>query len=143
LKDRINDDWVFNTIPEELTKKEVAFLLDLSPQTIGRLIDDGELAIKDEHIMKADLLEFIERHYIVNLPAFSVEENLTAFLREHDDLPAILTLGDLKFILNEIPQTLIDWPGYKPGKISKSSFLEYLKTYENIDFDTEKQQKTR
>ena len=132
MNERITEDWTFKDFPEELTLSDVAHLLNISPQTIGRLRESKDLIVKSGRVDKQDLLDFIERHFIVNVPAFSVEENLEGYIKKNGELPAVLGENSIVYILNEIPETLKNYPGYKNKKISKEDFIKYLYEVEDI-----------
>jgi len=132
MKERITEDWTFKDFPDELDLKDVAYILDISPQTVSRLQESKELLVNSGRINKQDLLDFIERHFIVNVPAFSIEENLNAFVDKNNGLPAVLNQDSLIYIMNEIPERIKGFPGYNNGTISRENFVKYLYEIEGI-----------
>ena len=145
--EKLTKNNAFNNLPHEIEIRDAAALLSISPQTIERLKDDGELCIEGGFIKQEELLRYIQRHFIVNIPAFTIEENIESYIQQHGDIPLVIDLETIIYILNELPETLKNWPGFTGQKIEKKAFIDYLQTHQNIDFielkNTVKQHKTR
>lgn len=56
-------------VPNFLSTREAAFILSVSPQTVGRMVEQGELKPNDEgDILKADLVGYMLHHTLADLP---------------------------------------------------------------------------
>jgi hypothetical protein len=56
-------------VPAFLSPKEVAYILAVSPQTIGRMLAQGDIKPNEEgDILKADLIDYVETHTLADLP---------------------------------------------------------------------------
>jgi hypothetical protein len=56
-------------VPSFLTRKDTAFVLHVSPQTVDRMIEKGDLIINHEDdILKADLVTYILNHTLADQP---------------------------------------------------------------------------
>lgn len=120
------DPSVFDSLPVKLNVNELAYLLSVSTQTVTRLISEGELPASNGYVKKRDLIEFIERHFVVNIPVFSAKENLEAYLKKNKTLPILVDPPTIEFILNEVPEDLKKYPGYTRKGIPRDQFLAYL-----------------
>jgi len=62
-------------VPNFLTRKEVSFVLNVSPQTIDRMIDRGDISPnEDGDILKADIIDYILTHALADQPVLEEEK---------------------------------------------------------------------
>ena len=62
------------SIPPFLSRKETAFVLHVSIQTIDRMIAKGDLNPNDDgDILKADIIDYLYSHTLADVPALEGE----------------------------------------------------------------------
>lgn len=61
-------------IPETMTFEEAAALLQISDQTIGRMIESDTLCTVDKSITRKDLLQYLIQQEAVNLPVDEMQQ---------------------------------------------------------------------
>jgi hypothetical protein len=56
-------------VPNFLSTRETAFILSVSPQTIDRMVEKGDLRPNSEgDILKADLIDYMLHHTLADVP---------------------------------------------------------------------------
>ena len=62
-------------LPDWLTIEEVAAVLQISDQTVQRIIDRGCLKEVDKMVESCELMEYLISHEAVNLPVEEMQQN--------------------------------------------------------------------